>query len=342
MNKINLKSYTLEELENFVHQMGQPSYRTKQIYKWIYRGQTDFEKMTDLPKSFIKELEDVAFISSLKIYKKYASDDGTIKYVFALDDKNIIEGVKMKYSFGTTACISSQVGCAMGCAFCASTQDGLVRNLAWWEMADEVLAMEKDLQEKVSRVVVMGSGEPLLNYKELIKFLRILNSPLAFNISYRRITVSTCGIVPYIISLADENIPVTLAISLHAPNDAIRNSLMPINKTYPISQLLDAARYYIMKTKRRITFEYILILDVNDTKECAYELCTLLKGLLCHVNLIPFNPVEGKEFKRSDDAKVREFEQILLENNISATVRRETGADINAACGQLRRSLLER
>ncbi len=343
MEKINLKSLTLTQMEEFIRQLGEPVYRAKQIFKWIYKGQTEFEKMTDLPKDLIAKLKDCAYVGKIDIYKKYESEiDETTKYVFALEDGQMVESVKMKYSFGTTACISSQVGCSMGCAFCASTEDGMVRNLAWWEMADEVLAIEKDSNVKVSRVVVMGSGEPLLNYDELIQLLRILNSPLAFNISYRRLTVSTCGIVPKIIRLAEEGLPITLAVSLHAPNDDIRSSLMPINERYPILQLLDACKYYIMKTKRRITFEYILISDINDTEQCAFELSNLLKNLLCHVNLIPLNPVEGKKFKKSDDSRIRKFEQILLNNGISATVRRKMGSDINAACGQLRRSLLVR
>lgn len=343
MEKINLKSLTLTQMEEFIRQLGEPAYRAKQIFEWIYKGQTEFEKMTNLPKSLIAKLKDCAYVGKIDIYKKYESKiDETTKYVFVLEDGQMVESVKMKYSFGTTACISSQVGCPMGCAFCASTEDGMVRNLAWWEMADEVLAIEKDSNVKVSRVVIMGSGEPLLNYDELIQLLRILNSPLAFNISYRRLTVSTCGIVPEIIRLAKEGLPITLAVSLHAPNDDIRSSLMPINKRYPILQLLDACKYYIMKTKRRITFEYILISDINDTEQCAYELSNLLKDLLCHVNLIPLNPVKGKKFKKSDNFRVRKFEQILLNNGISATVRREMGSDINAACGQLRRSLLVR
>lgn len=343
MEKINLKSLTLTQMEEFIRQLGEPVYRAKQIFKWIYKGQTEFEKMTDLPKDLIAKLKDCAYVGKIDIYKKYESEiDETTKYIFVLEDGQMVESVKMKYSFGTTACISSQVGCPMGCAFCASTEGGMVRNLAWWEMADEVLAIEKDSNVKVSRVVVMGSGEPLLNYDELMQLLRILNSPLAFNISYRRLTVSTCGIVPEIIRLAEEGLPITLAVSLHAPNDDIRSSLMPINKRYPILQLLDACKYYIMKTKRRITFEYILISDINDTEQYAYELSNLLKGLLCHVNLIPLNPVKGKKFKKSDNFRVRKFEQILLNNGISATVRREMGSDINAACGQLRRSLLVR
>ncbi len=343
MEKINLKSLTLTQMEEFIRQLGEPVYRAKQIFKWIYKGQTEFEKMTDLPKDLIAKLKDCAYVGKIDIYKKYESEiDETTKYIFVLEDGQMVESVKMKYSFGTTACISSQVGCPMGCAFCASTEGGMVRNLAWWEMADEVLAIEKDSNVKVSRVVVMGSGEPLLNYDELMQLLRILNSPLAFNISYRRLTVSTCGIVPEIIRLAKEGLPITLAVSLHAPNDDIRSSLMPINKRYPILQLLDACKYYIMKTKRRITFEYILISDINDTEQYAYELSNLLKGLLCHVNLIPLNPVKGKKFKKSDNFRVRKFEQILLNNGISATVRREMGSDINAACGQLRRSLFVR
>lgn len=343
MNKTNLKGYTLTQMEEFLKQMGEPAYRAKQIYKWIYKGQTQFEKMTDLPKDLIGKLRDCAYISMINIYKKYESElDETVKYVFLLEDGNMVESVKMKYSFGTTACISSQVGCPMGCAFCASTEGGMVRNLSWGEMADEVLAIEKDSNEKVSRVVVMGSGEPLLNYEELIHFLKLMNSPLAFNISFRRLTVSTCGIVPMIIRLAKEGMPITLAVSLHAPNDDIRNSLMPVNKRYPILQLLDACKYYIMETKRRITFEYALISKINDTSKCAEELSNLLKDMLCHVNLIPLNPVEGKHFERSTPSQVRRFEKILSNKGISTTVRREMGSDIEAACGQLRRSLLMR
>jgi 23S rRNA (adenine2503-C2)-methyltransferase len=230
----------------------------------------------------------------------------------------------------------------MGCAFCASAIGGLIRNLTCGEMCDEVLAIQKDTGQKVSRVVVMGSGEPLLNYPELIRFLRLLNSPLAFNISYRRITVSTCGIVPGIKKLAEEGIPVTLAVSLHAPEDDLRNQLMPVNRRYPILQLLDACKYYIIKTKRRITFEYALIAGVNDSVECAEKLAFLLRGMLCHVNLIPLNPVKERYFERSGSEQVRLFERILTENGISATIRREMGADIEAACGQLRRSLLKR
>ncbi|HHW02933.1 MAG TPA: 23S rRNA (adenine(2503)-C(2))-methyltransferase RlmN [Thermoanaerobacterales bacterium] len=342
MVKKNLKGLTLQELEEFMATLGEPAYRARQVFKWIYKGVTQFDSMTDLPKSLIKILNDKACISMIKIYKKFESAlDKTVKYVFLLEDGNMVEGVKMEYSFGVSACVSSQVGCRMGCAFCASTIGGMVRNLSGGEMADEVLAIEKDTGKKVSRVVIMGSGEPLLNYDELIRFLSLLNSPLAFNISFRRITVSTCGIVPEIIRLADEGIPVTLAVSLHAPDDVLRNRLMPVNRIYPILQLLDACKYYIIKTRRRITFEYALISQVNDTQECARKLSMLLKGLLCHVNLIPLNPIREKGFEKSKPDRVAAFEKILSSSGISTTVRREMGADIEAACGQLRRSILD-
>ncbi|AYO30406.1 MAG: rRNA (adenine2503-C2)-methyltransferase [Thermoanaerobacteraceae bacterium] len=342
MEKRNLKGLTLQELEEFMAALGEPAYRARQIFKWIYKGVTRFELMTDLPKNLMQKLNDKARISMIEIYRKIESSlDQTIKYVFLLEDGNMVEGVKMEYSFGMSACVSSQVGCRMGCAFCASAIGGMVRNLTAGEMADEVLAIEKDTGKKVGRVVVMGSGEPLLNYDELIKFLNLLNSPLAFNISFRRITISTCGIVPEIIRLADEGIPVTLAVSLHAPDDSLRNKLMPVNRNYPILQLLDACKYYIIKTKRRITFEYALISQVNDTIECAQKLSRLLKGMLCHVNLIPLNAVRGKGFEKSKPDQVAAFKNILSNSGISNTVRREMGADIEAACGQLRRSILD-
>jgi len=298
--------------------------------------------MTDLPKSLIHKLNDRARISLIEIYKKFESSlDETVKYVFLLEDGNMVEGVKMEYSFGVSACVSSQVGCRMGCAFCASTIGGTVRNLTGGEMADEVLAIEKDSGKKVARVVVMGSGEPLLNYDELIRFLYLLNSSLAFNIGFRRITISTCGIVPEIIRLADDGIPVTLAVSLHAPDDSLRSRIMPVNRNYPILQLLDACKYYIIKTKRRITFEYALISEVNDTLECAQKLSRLLRGMLCHVNLIPLNPVREKSFEKSKPGQVAAFEKVLVDCGISTTVRREMGADIEAACGQLRRVMLD-
>lgn len=341
MEKKNLKGMTVQELEEFMVELGEPGYRAKQIFKWIYKGTTQFESMTDLPKELIHKLNDKSRIGQIKIHKKFESSlDNTVKYVFLLEDGNMVEGVKMEYTFGLSACVSSQVGCRMGCAFCASTIGGMVRNLTGGEMADEVLTIQKDTGKKVSRVVVMGSGEPLLNYDELMRFLYLLNSPHAFNISFRRITISTCGIVPEIIRLADEGIPVTLAVSLHAPDDNLRNRIMPVNRNYPILQLLDACKYYIIKTKRRVTFEYALISGVNDTIECAQKLSRLLKGMLCHVNLIPLNPIKEKGFQKSEPRRVAAFEKILAEYGISTTVRRKMGADIEAACGQLRRSIM--
>lgn len=341
MEKKNLKGMTLQELEDYMVELGEPAYRAKQIFRWIYRGATRFDSMTDLPKELIDKLNARSRIGKIKIHGKYESAiDNTVKYVFLLEDGNMVEGVKMEYSFGMSACVSSQVGCRMGCAFCASTIGGLVRNLTSGEMADEILAIQEDTGKNVSRVVVMGSGEPLLNYDELMRFLHLLNSPQAFNISLRRVTISTCGIIPEIIRLADEGIPVTLAVSLHAPDDSIRGRIMPVNRNYPILQLLDACKYYIIKTKRRVTFEYAMISGVNDTTECAQKLSRLLKGMLCHVNLIPLNPVKEKGLKKSDPKRVAAFKRILEDCGISTTVRREMGADIEAACGQLRRSIM--
>jgi 23S rRNA (adenine2503-C2)-methyltransferase len=341
--KIDLKGMTRDELKKFIVQLDEPIYRAEQIFRWIYKGKTRFEDMTDLPYDLIQKLNKNARIGMVGINQKYSSSiDNTVKYVFLLEDGNLIEGVKMEYSFGLTACISSQVGCGMGCSFCASTVGGFVRNLKCGEMIDQIMAIQKDAGDKVNRVVVMGSGEPLLNYEELIKFVKLLNLPLVFNISYRKITVSTCGIVPEIKKLADEHLPINLAVSLHAPDDVLRNKLMPVNRRFPILQLLDACKYYIIKTKRRVTFEYALIDNVNDSVECALKLVGLLKNLLCHVNLIPLNPVKGSGFMKSSPEKVKTFQRILEKHSIHATIRREMGADIEGACGQLRRSLLMR
>ncbi|KYO66752.1 23S rRNA (adenine(2503)-C(2))-methyltransferase RlmN [Thermovenabulum gondwanense] len=342
MEKKNLKSMDLNELTEYVRTLGEKDFRARQIYRWIYKGVSDFESMSDLPKNLIVQLKKYAYISEIKILKKVDSKkDKTSKYIFLLEDGNIIESVKMEYSYGVSVCVSSQVGCAMGCAFCASTLGGIVRNLEAWEMVDQILQIEKQINKRVSHVVVMGSGEPLLNYTELIKFLRLLNNPLGLNISLRKVTVSTCGIVPYIYKLAEENMPITLSISLHAPFDDLRNKLMPINRKYNISQLLEACNFYIMKTKRRISFEYILISGVNDGEECAKKLADLLRGMLCHVNLIPLNPVKEKLFKGSDPRAIRRFEKVLEENRIPITIRAKMGSDIEAACGQLRWSLLK-
>ena len=337
---IDLKNMTIDELEKFFLNIGETKYRAKQVFRWIYRGITNFDDMTDLKKDLRQKLKNMAFISNLQIAKKVvSSEDGTAKYPFLLDDENIVEGVAIKYSFGNTSCISTQVGCNMRCSFCASGIGGKVRNLKASEMVDEVLIMNKDYG-KISNIVLMGSGEPFDNYDEVMKFIKIVNNPFGIGIGVRHITISTCGIVPKIYKFADEGLGVNLSISLHAPTDDLRSQLMPINKVYPIKDLIDACRYYIDKTHRRITFEYSLIKSVNDSYDMSLKLSNLLKGLLCHVNLIPVNYVSEIGYEKADNEKIMAFKNVLERSGITCTVRRELGSDIDAACGQLRRKYL--
>ncbi|HHV73309.1 23S rRNA (adenine(2503)-C(2))-methyltransferase [Thermoanaerobacterium sp. PSU-2] len=337
---IDLKNMTIDELEKFFLDIGETKYRAKQVFRWIYRGVTSFDDMTDLKKDLRQKLKNMAFISNLQIAKKVvSSEDGTAKYLFLLDDENIVEGVAIKYSFGNTSCISTQVGCNMRCSFCASGIGGKVRNLKASEMVDEVLIMNKDYG-KISNIVLMGSGEPFDNYDEVMKFIKIVNNPFGMGIGVRHITISTCGIVPKIYEFADEGLGVNLSISLHAPTDDLRSQLMPINKVYPIKDLIDACRYYIDKTHRRITFEYSLIKGVNDSYDMSLKLSNLLKGLLCHVNLIPVNYVNEIGYEKADNEKIMAFKNVLERSGITCTVRRELGSDIDAACGQLRRKYL--
>ncbi|MDE4541898.1 23S rRNA (adenine(2503)-C(2))-methyltransferase RlmN [Thermoanaerobacterium sp. R66] len=337
---IDLKKMTIDELEKFFLNIGETKYRAKQVFRWIYRGVTSFDDMTDLKKDLRQKLKNMAFISNLQIAKKVvSSEDGTAKYLFLLDDENIVEGVAIKYSFGNTSCISTQVGCNMRCSFCASGIGGKVRNLKASEMVDEVLIMNKDYG-KISNIVLMGSGEPFDNYDEVMKFIKIVNNPFGMGIGVRHITISTCGIVPKIYEFADEGLGVNLSISLHAPTDDLRSQLMPINKVYPIKDLIDACRYYIDKTHRRITFEYSLIKGVNDSYDMSLKLSNLLKGLLCHVNLIPVNYVNEIGYEKADNEKIMAFKNVLERSGITCTVRRELGSDIDAACGQLRRKYL--
>jgi 23S rRNA (adenine2503-C2)-methyltransferase len=337
---IDLKNMTIDELEKFFLDIGETKYRAKQVFRWIYRGVTNFDDMTDLKKDLRQKLKNMAFISNLQIAKKVvSSEDGTAKYLFLLDDENIVEGVAIKYSFGNTSCISTQVGCNMRCSFCASGIGGKVRNLKASEMVDEVLIMNKDYG-KISNIVLMGSGEPFDNYDEVMKFIKIVNNPFGMGIGVRHITISTCGIVPKIYEFADEGLGVNLSISLHAPTDDLRSQLMPINKVYPIKDLIDACRYYIDKTHRRITFEYSLIKGVNDSYDMSLKLSNLLKGLLCHVNLIPVNYVSEIGYEKADNEKIMAFKNVLERSGITCTVRRELGSDIDAACGQLRRKYL--
>ncbi|MEQ2130491.1 23S rRNA (adenine(2503)-C(2))-methyltransferase RlmN [Caldanaerobacter subterraneus KAk] len=338
----NLKDMTLEEMEELFVNLGESKFRAKQLYKWIYdKRVTDFDLMTDISKNLRAKLKEIAYISELKIIERRVSQiDDTVKYLFLLEDKNIIEGVAIKYKFGNTACVSTQVGCNMKCKFCASAIGGKVRDLKASEMVDQVMAIDSDYG-KISNIVLMGSGEPFDNYDEVMKFIKIVNNPYGLKIGKRHITISTVGIVPKIYQFADEELQVNLSISLHAPNNELRNELMPINRAYPLEELMKACRYYIEKTNRRITFEYALIDGVNDKKEHAYQLVDLLKGMLCHVNLIPINYVKEIGFRKSSNEKVMMFKKIIENACITCTVRRELGSDIEAACGQLRRKYLK-
>jgi 23S rRNA (adenine2503-C2)-methyltransferase len=333
-----LPDMNINELGQMLQDMGQQKFRAKQIFTWIAKGATDFDEMTDLSKQLRQELKLFARVSGLNIRKKLVSTiDGTSKYLFELHDSNIIESVLMKYTYGYTACISSQIGCKMGCSFCASTIEGFRRNLTAGEMLEQILAIQRDAGVKVGNVVIMGIGEPFDNYDNVMKFLKLAHDPDGLNIGYRHMTVSTCGIVPYILRFAQENIQVNLAISLHAPNDRLRAQIMPIARRHTIDKIIEACKIYTEKTKRRITFEYALIEGVNDSVENAAELAALLRGMLCHVNLIPVNAVAGNDYRQSSRRHVEEFAAILTKRGIETTTRRELGADINAACGQLRR-----
>lgn len=338
--KKNLKSYTYNELEALVRNgLGEPSFRAKQIFEWLYRGADSFDEMSNLSKSLRERLGAAYTAGNLKIEQKFVSRiDETRRYLLKLEDGNYIESVLMKYHHGYTICVSSQVGCAMGCRFCASTRNGKARNLSAGEIIGQVMTVQKDLGERISNIVMMGIGEPLDNYDEVLKFLEIVNHPSGLNIGHRHITLSTCGLVPKIKDLADRQLQITLSVSLHAADDETRSEIMPVNRRYSISQLMEVCRYYIKKTNRRISFEYTLISGVNDNSAEAEKLLKLLHGMLCHVNLIPVNPVKETGFKQGSRAKIEEFQRILESGGISATIRREMGADISAACGQLRAS----
>ena len=336
---VNLKDLTIEELRRFVEELGEKPFRAKQIYTWLYRGVTSFDEMTDLSKQLREKLGRVSTISVPRIVNRLVSKiDGTKKYLFELSDGNVVESVVMYYKHGITICISCQVGCRMGCRFCASTIGGKVRDLTPGEIIDQVLFAGKDIGERISNIVMMGIGEPMDNYDNVVKFLHNVNNKDGLNIGYRHISVSTCGVVPRIEEFAKLNLPVTLSISLHATDDQMRSSIMPVNKKYNIEMLLNACRNYIDENHRRISFEYSIINGVNDTVETANALADLLEGMLCHVNVIPVNNVEENDFKKPDKAKIQRFVNALEKRGINATVRRELGSDISASCGQLRRA----
>ncbi len=335
---MNIKSMTLPELTQAVKDMGQPAFRAKQVYTWLHKGVRSYDEMLNIPKSFRAELQEKYPFTVPKVVRRQESQkDGTIKFLWQLSDGNCVETVLMRYHYGNTVCISTEVGCLMGCAFCASTLGGLVRRLAPSEMLDEVLFTQVESGLNISHIVLMGIGEPLDNYENVLRFLELVNSPDGMNISMRHISLSTCGLVPKIDLLAKEKLQLTLSVSLHAPNDEVRDTIMPVNKAYPTDALLDACRRYYEATNRRISFEYAMIDGVNDTEECARLLLKKLKGLPAHMNLIPLNRVEESPLKPSSRSAVMKFQKILEEGGVPATVRRTLGGDIDASCGQLRR-----
>ncbi len=339
----DIKSLYIEEIEGMLKEMGEPKFRAKQIFSWLHAKKAKtFDEMTNLSKPLREKLGEKFKISNVKILEKLVSSDGTTKYLFSLDDGNVIESVLMRYSYGNAVCVSTQVGCRMGCGFCASTLNGLERNLEAGEILSQIYEISRDIYERISSVVLMGSGEPLDNYDNVIRFIRLLNSRDGADIGQRHITLSTCGLAEKIDKLRGENLQITLAISLHAPNDEIRGKTMPVSRKYDMETLLSACRRYSEETKRRITFEYALIRGVNDSAACAKELASKLKGMLCHVNLIPVNDVKEREYVHSSEEQIKSFASILMGRGIETTIRRKLGSDINAACGQLRRSYISK
>ena len=344
MQTIDIKSLTKKQLQDEMAKLGEKSFRANQIYDWMHKQLVrDFDAMTNVSKDLRKQLQEHFHFVSLKIVEvQESSVDGTRKYLFALADGNVLESVLMRYKHGNSVCISSQVGCRMGCKFCASTIGGLTRNLTASEMLDQIYAISKDTGERVSNVVVMGTGEPMDNYDNLVDFIRILTNEDGLHISQRNITVSTCGIVPMMRKLADEKFQITLALSLHATTDEKRRRLMPIANQYSIDELMAVCKEYFEKTGRRITFEYSMVSKVNDTPEDASELIMLAKSLNCHINLIPINPIAERDFKQPDLSYVQSFKNKLEKNKINVTIRREMGRDIDGACGQLRKKHIDK
>ena len=339
----DIKSFTFEELEEEITALGEKSFRAKQIFAWLHaRGAESFDGMTDLSAGLRQRLKESFALTALKtVGERVSAVDGTRKYLFCLEDGNVIESVWMKYHHGNSVCISSQAGCRMGCRFCASTLDGLARNLRASEMLDQIYRIQAMTGERVSNVVIMGSGEPLDNYDNVVRFLRLISHEKGLNISARNLTLSTCGLVPQIRRLAGEGLPITLALSLHAPDDETRKKLMPIANSYPLDEVIPACRFYYEQTGRRLTFEYSLVRGVNDSLSQAQDLARLLKGLHGHVNLIPVNPIKERDFVQSRQEAIRDFKNVLEKNGINVTIRREMGRDIGGAGGQRRKSYKE-
>lgn len=339
----DIKSMTIEELNNILIELKQQKFRSIQIFDWLHVKKVEsFEEMSNISKPLIQVLRESCSITTLEIERKLVSEiDGTVKYLFKLDDGELVETVLMRYKHGNSVCISTQVGCKMGCSFCASTKAGFVRNLTPSEILEQIYKVSKDTGERVSNVVLMGIGEPLDNYDNVIRFLELLSCEKGHNISLRHVSLSTCGVVDKIKELAKLRLGLTLSISLHAPNDDIRSASMPINNRWKIDELIDVCREYAEKTGRRVSFEYALIKGVNDTPKCADELASRIKGMLCHVNLIPVNEINETDYKKSSKQDILQFQDRLIKKGINATIRRTLGTDINAACGQLRAGVEE-
>ena len=338
----NIKEYNLDELQNELVALGEKKYRAEQIFKWLYVDKVkEFDEMTNLSIELREKLKKEYTMCNFKILKKQEASDGTKKYLFDVLDGNAIESVLMEYHHGKTICVSSQIGCKMGCKFCASTGINFIRNLTCGEIVEQILAVEQDIGDKISNIVFMGIGEPFDNYDNVMKAIKIINNQKGLNIGARHISISTSGLVPMIYKFADEELQCTLSISLHATNDEKRSSMMPINNRYNIKELMEACKYYINKTNKRISFEYALAKDNNDNLDDAKELVKLLKGMLCHVNLIPINKIENGNYVKSTNENIIKFRDFLNKNGIVATIRRELGSDIDAACGQLRRKSLK-
>lgn len=343
-NKININDLLLEELEEYIEKIGEKKFHAKQIYKWLHKiGVTSFDEMTDISKSLREKLKASAYILNMDIIEAQVSKkDGTMKFLIKLQDNCAIESVFMRYNHGNTICVSTQVGCKMGCKFCASTKEGFERSLTGSEIEGQIQTVQRYTKERISNIVYMGIGEPLDNYDNVIRSIKLINHPMGLNIGARHISLSTCGLVPNIYKLADENIQCTLSISLHATTDEKRKEIMPIANRYSIKEILDACRYYIKVTGRRISFEYALIYDKNDTYEDAMGLVKLLRGMIAHVNLIPVNEIKEKEYKKATEKSIESFMNTLNSCGIVTTVRRELGSDIDAACGQLRKKYIDK
>lgn len=340
MDKIDIKTFSLKELEEEILALGESKFRAKQIFNWLHQKHIEsFDEMTNISKNLREKLNQKYKITEIEILDTLKSkEDGTTKFLFQLEGNNIIESVLMKYSYGNAVCISSQIGCRMGCTFCASTLDGLERNLTVGEMLSQVYKIQKYSGERIRSIVLMGSGEPFDNFDNFKKFIEMINCKEGFELGQRHITVSTCGIVERIYDFANLKTQVNLAISLHAPNNELRRNVMPVARRYTVEEIIEACKYFSDTTKRRVTYEYALISGVNDKEEHAEQIISLLKGTLCHINLIPVNDVKERDYIKSSKAQIKRFSEIIEKSGIKVTVRRELGSDINAACGQLRRN----